>query len=76
MSSNWQIARDLGVSDNTVGAVRRDMEVGAQIAHHKTRIGKDGISQPDPAPIFSRLYFQFLAMDYRPHHSLEAQLGS
>lgn len=36
----------LGVSDHTVADVRSELEIGAQIAHHDTRVGSDGVAQP------------------------------
>ena len=52
--SDRQIAAGLGVAPNTVGAARRELEDGAQIAHHATVVGKDGVTQPraKPKPVF------------------------
>lgn len=44
--SNRQIAAGLGVDDKTVGAVRSELETGAEIPHQATIVGKDGVSQP------------------------------
>ena len=49
--SNRQLATGLGVDHKTVAAVRAEGEAGGEIPHHKTRIGKDGVSQPARKPI-------------------------
>jgi len=49
--SSRAIAAKLGVDDKTVGAVRRRMVEGAEIPHHQTITGRDGISQPARKPI-------------------------
>ena len=43
--SNRAIGATLGVSDNTVRAIRGELESGAQIAHLDQRVGKDGKAQ-------------------------------
>lgn len=48
--SNREHARRTGVSDNTVGSVRREMEAGAQIAHLDTRTAPDGKTYPASQP--------------------------
>jgi hypothetical protein len=43
------------VSDKTVAAKRETLEQGAEIPHHETRVGKDGVAQPaeKPKPIIT-----------------------
>ena len=48
--SNREHARRTGVSDKTVGSVRREMEAGAQIAHLDTRTAPDGKTYPASQP--------------------------
>jgi hypothetical protein len=43
---NRQIAAKIGVSDNTVGSVRQELESTAQIAQLNSTTGKDGKSRP------------------------------
>jgi hypothetical protein len=43
--SDKAIASTTKVSDKTVGAVRRKLEGGAEIPHHQSRVGKDGVQQ-------------------------------
>jgi len=43
--SDRAIASTTKVSDKTVGAVRRKLEDGAEIPHHQSRVGKDGVQQ-------------------------------
>lgn len=47
--SNRQIAAGLGVSDKTVGAIRKDMERTAEIPQLKKTEGKDGKARPRKA---------------------------
>ena len=44
------IAAAVGVSDKTVGKVRAELEAGAEIPHHETRTGSDGVKQPATKP--------------------------
>jgi ParB-like chromosome segregation protein Spo0J len=44
--SNRQIAEQTKTSHHTVEAVREELEVGGQIAHQETTVGKDGVAQP------------------------------
>jgi ParB-like chromosome segregation protein Spo0J len=44
--SDRAIAAFVGVSDKTVGAVRRELEAGAEIPHHETRTDQRGRTQP------------------------------
>lgn len=53
--SNRQIAASLGVDDKTVGAVRTDLVNGAEIPHHDTVIGRDGVKQPRRKPMRTAL---------------------
>jgi ParB-like chromosome segregation protein Spo0J len=53
-ASNRHVARLVGCSDNTVASVRTELEAGAQIAHHDSRVGADGISQPARKPSKSK----------------------
>jgi len=46
--SNRQVAEGLGVSDNTVGSVRRDLEATAQIAQLDKTVGADGKERRKP----------------------------
>lgn len=49
--SNNQIASGLGVSDTTVGTVRRQLEEAGEVPKLGTITGKDGIQQPTRKPI-------------------------
>jgi hypothetical protein len=44
--SDRETAKIAKVSDKTVGAVRAKLEAGAEIPHHDTRTGADGVAQP------------------------------
>ena len=55
--SNNQIATALGVSDTTVGTVRRELESISQIGKLKTTIGADGKSRPAKRPKIVSLDF-------------------
>ena len=48
--SNRQIAATARVDDKTVAAARAKLEHGAEIPHHETRTGKDGVKQPATKP--------------------------
>lgn len=48
--SNREHARRTGVSDNTVGSVRRELESTAQIAQSETRVSGDGRVRPASQP--------------------------
>jgi hypothetical protein len=48
--SDRAIAKMAKVSDKTVGAVRAKLEAGAEIPHHKSRVGADGVAQPATKP--------------------------
>jgi ParB-like chromosome segregation protein Spo0J len=51
--SNPAVAQALGVSANTVAAVRKELEAGCQIDNMPERVGKDGKRQPakkEPRP--------------------------
>ena len=48
--SNREHARRTGVSDNTVGSVRRELESTAQIAQSETRVSGDGRIRPASQP--------------------------
>jgi hypothetical protein len=54
--SNRAVAGLARVSDHTVANVRSGLVDGAQIAHHASRVGKDGVAQPatKPAPASQR----------------------
>ena len=49
--SNRQIAATARVDDKTVAAARAKLEHGAEIPHHETRTGKDGVKQPATKPV-------------------------
>jgi hypothetical protein len=44
--SDRQVAKDVGASDKTVAAERRELESGAEIPHQDQRVGSDGVTQP------------------------------
>lgn len=44
--SDRQLAKAIGVSDKTVGAVRKELEAGAEIPHLTTTTGADGKAYP------------------------------
>jgi hypothetical protein len=46
--SDKAIASTTKVTDKTVGAVRRKLEDGAEIPHHQSRVGRDGVQQTWP----------------------------
>lgn len=46
--SNAQVASALGVSDTTVGTVRKELEVTSQIGRLEKTIGKDGKARRKP----------------------------
>lgn len=48
--SDRQVAKELGVSDKTVGAERKDLEGRAEIPHVETRTDSAGRSQPAKKP--------------------------
>lgn len=52
-ASNREHARRVGVSDNTVGAVRSDLEERAQIAHVDERTDSLGRQQPASKPVIN-----------------------
>ena len=52
--SDRQIAKDLGVSDKTVGAQRKELEAGAEIPQVDKTVGADGKEYPrKPVSIFN-----------------------
>lgn len=48
--SDKAIASTTKVTDKTVGAVRRQLEAGAEIPHQQSRVGKNGVKQPSAKP--------------------------
>jgi ParB-like chromosome segregation protein Spo0J len=48
--SDREHGRRTGVSDKTAGAVRDELEAGAEIPHHDSRVGGDGVEQPARKP--------------------------
>jgi hypothetical protein len=48
--SDRETARIAKVSDKTVGAVRADLEAGAEIPHQQKRVGADGVAQAARKP--------------------------
>lgn len=67
--SDRQIAKGLGVSDKTVGTVRKDLEATAEIPQLKTNLGADGkerprqVSRPTPEPTRHIALFSAAASD-------------
>ena len=51
--SDRAVGAMLGVSDKTVTTVRKDLVAGAEIPHHDTTTGIDGVIQPRKKPIRS-----------------------
>jgi hypothetical protein len=52
--SDKAIASTTKVSDKTIGAVRRKLQAGAEIPHHQSRVGKNGVKQPSAKPARKR----------------------
>jgi hypothetical protein len=49
--SNRAVAALTHVDDHTVSNVRNALEHGAEIPHHRDRVGKDGVAQPAHKPV-------------------------
>jgi ParB-like chromosome segregation protein Spo0J len=63
--SDRQISGKAGVSDKTVKPIRQELEGRAEIPHHDTRTGKDGVKQPARKPVKPTLNPPKLPQDER-----------